>query len=445
MVNTIAPASGNRHIWLLVIVASLGYFVDLYDLVLFNVVKKESLVYLGLANTIADYEANEIFLFSCQMAGMMFGGIVWGILGDKRGRLSVLFGSILLYSMGNIVNAFIGYGQMELYALIRFITGVGLAGELGAGITLVVESMEKRYRGYGTMIIVTFGALGAVIAAIVGKTGGMMAAWMNETFGTHLVSWQMAYLIGGGLGLMLLLLRVGTMESAMFHRAAGETAARGNFIAIFRNRETALRYLACVLIGLPIWYIIGVLVSLCVGLSKELGIEVIAQPDGSSKGIETGTAVMYAYIGLSFGDLLSGLFSQFFRNRKRVVAGYLVASIILTGFFLFPVDTSQPWFYFMCFALGTATGYWALFVTIASEQFGTNIRSTVTNTVPNFVRGAVVLITGAYGWLFAHIGGETPKLWAAIIVGAACFVLAAIGTLYIRDTFHKDLDYVEMM
>lgn len=415
----------------LVVVAALGYFVDIYDLILFNVVKKESLEALGLGGL--DYEANEIFLFNCQMIGMLVGGILWGILGDKRGRLSVLFGSILLYSTANILNAFVT--DMPSYAIVRFFAGLGLAGELGAGITLVVETMSKETRGYGTMLIVTFGALGAVFASLVGKEGAIFANFTNEHFGTAFSGWQMAYIVGGILGLLLLFLRIGTYESGMFKKVREVAGvARGNFSILFKNKGAFRRYLACIIIGLPIWYIIGVLVALCVGLTREMGIE----------GAVTGTAIMYAYIGLSAGDLLSGLLSQLFRSRKKVVIGYLISSVILVAVFLFPLSNSLDIFYLMCFLLGCATGYWALFVTIASEQFGTNIRSTVTNTVPNFVRGSVVLITLMYKGLepvFQQTG--SPKIWSAATVGLLCFVLAFVGILSVKESFSRDLNYIE--
>ena len=415
---------------LLVIVASLGYFVDIYDLILFNVVKKESLEALGLGGV--GHEGNEIFLFNCQMIGMLTGGILWGILGDKKGRLSVLFGSILLYSAANIANAFVG--DMTSYATVRFIAGLGLAGELGAGITLVVETMSAETRGYGTMLIVTFGALGAVFASIVGKEGAFFANYLNEHLGTHLVGWQMAYIVGGVLGLFLLLLRLGTIESGMYQRVKSAHVSRGNFFSLFSSKQIFVKYISCIFIGLPIWYIIGVLVALSIGLTAEMGIE----------GAVTGTAIMYAYIGLSAGDLLSGLLSQYFKSRKKVVIGYLISSIVLVFIYLFPLTKSLSVFYFLCFMLGAATGYWALFVTIASEQFGTNIRSTVTNTVPNFVRGAVVPITLLYKALEPMFtGSEHAKVYSALLVGVVCFGLALFGILSVKETFNKRLNYIQ--
>lgn len=420
-----ANSAISRNQYLLIIVAALGYFVDIYDLVLFNVIKKASLEALNLVG--AD---NEILLFNWQMGGMMVGGIFWGILGDKKGRLSVLFGSILLYSLANIANAFVSPGNLSMYAAIRFVAGLGLAGELGAGITLIVETMSKEKRGYGTMIIVTFGALGAVFAAFVGKQGEHFANMANGLFSTRLVGWQVAYIVGGILGLLLLMLRIGTIESVMFKAIEERTVSKGNFFSLFKSKELFFKYLSCIVIGLPIWYIVGVLISLCVGITKEIGIE----------GAVTGEAIMYSYIGLSVGDLFSGLLSQLFKTRKKIILGYLFASTALVILYLFPFNKSLEWFYFMCFMLGAATGFWALFVTVAAEQFGTNIRSTVTNTVPNFVRGAVILISMSYKSLDSVF---QSKVTGALIVGLVCLALAFIGALSIKETFTKDLNYIE--
>lgn len=399
---------------MLIIVASLGYFVDIYDLILFNVVKKASLIDLGVA---PDKSMDiEIFLFNCQMAGMLIGGILWGILGDTKGRIKVLFGSILMYSLANMANAFVP--DINSYAVVRFIAGIGLAGELGAGITLVAESMHKDKRGYGTMIIVTFGAMGAVVAALVGDNMG----------------WKSAYIVGGVLGILLLALRMGTLESTMFKNL--ESAAhvkRGNFLSLFTKKDQFFKYMHCISIGVPIWFMIGVLVALSEQFAKALNV----QGD-----VKTSNAVMFAYIGLSVGDLFSGLLSQVLRSRKKVVLIYLLMSTLLIGIYLFVPNLPASVFYFMVFLVGAGTGYWALFVTIASEQFGTNIRSTVTTTVPNFVRGSVVPITLAFKALSKY--PEIGKIDAALIIGSACLILAFYSLYRMKETFGKDLDYYEL-
>lgn len=423
---------GNKNAALLILVAALGYFVDIYDLILFNVVKKESLEHI-LPNELAEERTRiGIFLFNMQMTGMLVGGLLWGIWGDKKGRLSVLFGSILLYSLANIVNAMVT--TVPLYAVVRFIAGVGLAGELGAGITLVSEVMSKEKRGYGTMIIVTFGALGAVVAALVGAEGHQIGVFLGSLFGISIASWQVAYIMGGIMGLLLLLLRIGTIESSMFKNMKNhEHVAKGDLRILFKSKNHSIKYLSCVFVGVPIWFIIGLLVANSQEIfAPELGVQ---QP------VINGTALMFAYLGLSFGDLLSGLMSQFMRSRKKVIYIYLSFAVLLVLYFLYGMNgASANHYYGVSFLLGTASGYWAIFVTVASEQFGTNIRSTVTNTVPNFVRGSVPLITLSFGWL---VQSSVTNIQAALWVALVTFGIAFLSNYFLDETFGKDLNYFE--
>ena len=413
----------DRRTLILVIVAALGYFVDIYDLVLFNVVKKESLEALGLSGDIL--QRYDTMLFNWQMGGMLLGGILWGMLGDKRGRVHVLFGSILLYSLANIANAFVT--DTTQYAVCRVMAGIGLAGELGAGITLVVESMPRTQRGWGTMIIVTFGALGAVAASLVGHSG----AAISSALGLGFAGWQMAYIVGGVLGLLLLVMRAGAFESGLFNRMVHRTDVRkGDLLVLFRSRKNLLRYLACIAIGLPVWFVIGVLINKSHLIGPSLGVQ------GE---VNVGTSVMWSYIGLSVGDLLSGLLSQLLKSRRKVILWYLLFFSITVLVFLFEGPVSLPHFYLMCLLLGVSTGFWALFVTVASEQFGTNVRSTVTNTAPNFVRGAVIPITLSFMALREPVG----DVIAALVVGAVCIGLSLWATLHVKETFHDDMDFIE--
>lgn len=410
-----AEAKNSRNQILIIIVASLGYFVDIYDLILFNVVKKSSLLSLGFK--LEQLKELEIGLFNWQMGGMLVGGILWGILGDKKGRLKVLFGSILLYSLANIANAYVW--DLTSYKAIRFIAGVGLAGELGAGITLISEMMKKEKRGYGTMIVVTFGALGAVFAALVANK----------------FNWQTSYWVGGIMGLCLLLLRVGVLESGMFKamHSKKENIQQGNFFMLFNNKKRLGKYILCIVMGLPVWYVVGILIS----LSESYFENKLFTLTGD---VSTGSAVMFCYIGLSVGDLFSGVFSQIFKSRLKVVLGYLIFSIGVVLLYLFGMDGKSPsFFYFVCVLLGIGTGYWALFVTIAAEQFGTNIRSTATSTVPNFVRGAVIPISNSFKYLVPAVG----LISGSLIVGGICIALAILSTLLLKESFSKDLNYME--
>lgn len=417
--------------WFIIVIAACGYFVDIYDLILFNVVKKDSLEVILQGASAEELKSTGIFLFNIQMTGMLIGGLLWGILGDKRGRLSVLFGSILLYSIANIANAFVT--TLPLYAFVRLLAGIGLAGELGAGVTLVSETMDKEDRGWGTMIIVSFGALGAVAAAMVGARGEVIGALLQNLFHVSFANWQVAYIMGGVLGLFLLMLRVGAIESGMYKSIQHSEVNRGDITMLFTSRERFIKYVKCILVGLPIWFIVGLIVANSEAIwAKELGVQ------GK---VVNGSAVMYSYFGLCFGDIISGVLSQLMRSRRKVVIIYLgICFISVAYFFFFAHGVTPAGFYFLTFLLGAATGFWALFVTIAAEQFGTNIRSTVANTTPNFVRGSVPLITGLFQLLVSLAVGT---ILSAFIVGLICLSLSFWAIYSMPETFGKDLDYVE--
>jgi putative MFS transporter len=405
-----AEQKRHRAVYLTVLVAALGYFVDIYDLILFLIVRMPSLKSLGIQD--ASMLDTGLGLLNMQMGGMLVGGVLWGILGDKRGRLSVLFGSIFLYSVANILNGFVTtVGQ---YAAMRLIAGIGLAGELGAGITLVSEVMGREGRGYGTTIVASVGVLGAVVAALVGDS----------------FSWRVAYFVGGGLGIGLLLLRMGLFESGMFESAKSQGVSRGNFFAFFSSRQRAKRYLAVIFVGVPIWYVISILVGQSPELAKAMGMAPLPQP---------GRAVMLAYIGLSVGDFSSGALSQVLRSRKKSIGLFLGLTVLMIALYFTVAGASLTMFYGCCFGLGVAVGYWAVFVTVASEQFGTNLRATATTTAPNFVRGAVILLTLAFKAMKAPLG----VLGSAMAVGAVALLFAVLSLVSLEETFGKDLDFVE--
>lgn len=399
-----------------VAVAALGYFVDIYDLQLFNIVSKSSLLGLGITDPQA-LEEWDYLLFLWQMGGMLVGGLLWGWLGDTKGRRNILFGSILLYSLANIANAFVT--TTEMYSVVRFIAGLGLAGELGAAITLVSELMEKEKRGLGTMIVVTMGALGAVAAVFISKINWQIAGLEN---------WQLSYIIGGVLGLLLLGLRMGTFESNTFTETQQMDIKRGRWTMLFATKERALRYLACITIGLPVWYCVGILIK----FSKKFALLDHLE-------IEVSTAIVFTYLGLSFGDLLSSLISQYLKSRKKTVFIYLILTVGVVTYYLYGPSSSANLFYFLCFMIGTGTGYWALFVSMSAELFGTNLRATVASTTPNFVRGAVVpLVLTFKAW--EPMMGMTG---AATALGIISLGLAFWGVSHLEESFAKDLNFHE--
>jgi MFS family permease len=393
-----------------VMVAALGYLVDMYDLFLFSVVRVPSLLSLGISQeALLD---DGIILLNLQMAGLLIGGIFWGILGDKRGRLSVLFGSILIYSLANIANGFVT--SFEQYAVLRFIAGIGLAGELGAGITLVAEVLPRKIRGYGTTLVATMGVLGAVLAY----------------FMADLFDWRTSYFIGGGLGLLLLVLRMKVFESGIFVKIKDKNIQRGNVLMLFNNKKRFLKYLKCILIGLPIWFVVGILITFSPEFGKALGI---------TTPVNAGKAVMFAFSGQVAGDLASGFLSQYYQSRKKIILTFmLISSAMVAVYLLFPTKDIVV-FYAICTLLGFANGYWTLFVTVAAEMFGTNLRATVATSVPNFVRGAVIPLTA----LFIQFKVVWGIIYAAAAVGLLSFIIAVIALKFLDETFHKDLNYVE--
>ncbi len=398
-----------------VLVAALGYFVDIYDLLLFNIVRVDSLTEMGLSA--AQVKTQGEFIISIQMVGLLIGGIIWGMMGDKKGRLSVLFGSIILYSVANIVNGFVQTPNQ--YAFTRFIAGIGLAGELGAGITLVTELVSKEKRGLSTSLVAGVGLLGAVAAFFV-----------SQNF-----NWRICYFIGGGLGFCLLILRISVFESGMFTETKKLSVSRGNFFMFFTNRKRFKKYICAILIGLPNWYVIGILIAFSNNFAIEFGIIEKVLPKLST---------MYAYVFISIADLLVGFVSQWLKSRKKALYIFYSFTIISIIFFFNQQNGTAAGMYVICASLGFATGYWAIFVTMAAEQFGTNLRATATTTVPNMVRGSLPILFVLFKWLqtvFASM--PNPYITAAWVTGVIVMAIAITAAYFTEETFGKDLNYTE--
>ncbi len=401
-----------------VMVAALGYFVDIYDIVIFGVVRKPSLSELGIAREQLDAIGSAIF--SWQMWGMLLGGLLWGVLGDRLGRVQALWGSIVLYSLANLACAGLGfYGWSGLaiadqYALLRFVAGIGLAGELGAAITLVSELVTPSRRGLATALVAGIGVAGAVAAVAVSK----------------LVDWRTAYVVGGVMGFALLGLRMRVLESGLFAHSRALGARRGDLLLLLGSADRLRRLAASILIGVPTWFTVGVLVFFMnkLALAKQPGMIV-----------DPALAIMWCYLGLIPGDLGSGLLSQRWRSRRAPIALALVATAVLIAVAcLVPLPA---WgYYALAAGLGVAVGYWAVFVTVAAEQFGTNLRASVTTVVPNVARGLFPPCIMAVGAL-SSAGLGYPL--ATLAVGLACVALAGLGLALLRETWGTDLDWQE--
>lgn len=396
-----------------VVVAALGYFVDIYDLLLFGIIRIPSLRDLGLSPERVTIDGEGILFW--QMIGLMLGGILWGILGDKKGRSSVLFGSILLYSVANIANGFVQ--TVDQYKLIRFIAGIGLAGELGAGVTLVAELLPKEKRGIGTSLVAGFGITGAVVAF-----------FLKENF-----SWRTCYFIGGGLGFLLLLLRVSVLESGMFHAMKEKKVQRGNIFMLINSWSRFNRYFRSVMIGAPTWFVIGILVTFSKEFGKQFGIP---------QEIDPGKAIMFAYAGLSVGDITIGFVSHWLKSRKKALyIFYALLAIFMVAYFTMLWGKTANDLYIVATLLGFSSGFWAIFVTIAAEQFGTNLRATAATTIPNMVRGLLPLMLILFQWLRGIEG--IGYVNGAILTGAIVYLISLASVIKVGETYHKDLNYEE--
>jgi MFS transporter, putative metabolite:H+ symporter len=398
-----------------VIVAALGYFVDIYDLLLFTIVKKQSVLAVGATDATLLVDSTKII--NWQMFGLLLGGIFWGVLADKKGRLSVLFGSIILYSLANFITGFVQ--SVDQYATCRFVAGLGLAGELGAGITLVSELLPKNKRGIGTSLVAGIGLFGAV------------AAYFTYQFTDN--DWRLCYKIGGGLGLLLLFLRISVAESGMYKQVKSENVQRGNFFMFFNNGKRFKKYLLAILIGLPTWYVIGILVNQSDRFAKEMF---------ASTTIDSGRSIMFAYAAIAIGDILIGLISQYFKSRKKALLLFYSLCIVTLILFFSSLNNSDTAMYSICTILGFSTGFWAIFVTMGAEQFGTNLRATAATTIPNMVRGALPLINLLFLSLF-------QKSWhwslaqSGIVTGIIVMAITLVAFYFTEETFHKDLNYTE--
>lgn len=401
-----------------VIVAALGYFVDIYDLLLFTIVREPSLAGIGVnINNTKAVVAASTQIINWQMIGLLLGGIFWGILGDKKGRLSVLFGSIILYSIANFITAYVQ--SVDNYAWCRFVAGLGLAGELGAGITLVTELMPKEKRGIGTSMVAGIGLSGAVVA------------YFTFQFSNH--DWRLCYKIGGGLGIVLLFLRIAVAESGMFKQARQLNVSRGNFLMFFTNAKRFRKYIFAILIGLPTWYVIGIIVN----LSNRFAGELYGQ-----KTLDSGKAIMFAYAAISLGGIFVGFICQYFKSRKKGLMLYYLLFIFAFILFFSGFNNSDTRMYFICALLGFSTGFWAIFITMGAEQFGTNLRATAATTIPNMVRGALPLINLMFINLFQKNWGWS-LVKSGVFTGIIVMAVTLIAFYFTEETYHKDLNYLE--
>jgi MFS family permease len=410
MTNSSSKTIKQELLRIPVLVAALGYMVDMYDLFLFSIVRVPSLKSLHISGD--KILEDGLLLLNLQMAGLLIGGIFWGILGDKKGRLSVLFGSILIYSLANIGNGFVT--SVGAYAVLRFIAGFGLAGELGAGITLVTEILPNKIRGYGSTLVATMGVFGALLAYLI--------AFMFD--------WRASYFIGGGLGLLLMISRIKVFESGIFLKLKEKNVKRGDIRMLFNNKTRLIKYITSIVIGMPIWFGVGILITFSPEFGRAMGLD---QP------VDAGKAVLFAFGAQVAGNIISGSLSQYLQNRKKVIFLFMAASFVTVMVYLLVPVKHTSLFYLLCALLGFCSGYWTLFITVAAELFGSNLRATVATTVPNFVRGTVIPLT----FLFILAKNKVGIIYGALIVGLITYAIAILALIYLEETFKKDINYTE--
>jgi len=398
-------------IWITVLVAAMGYFVDVTDLWLFSNLRVASLRDLGLSDDqVTDTGA---LLLNSQQIGLLVGSVIWGVMGDRRGRASVMFGSIFLYSVGNILNAFVT--SVPQYVALRFITGVGLAGEIGAGITLVCEILPRDKRGIGTTFVTGLGVAGAILAALMGKY----------------LSWRTAFFVGGCLGLGLFFLRVFTHDSGLFERMSEERAIkRGSIKQLVTTPDLLVRFLSCVASGMPIYLTFSIFAVFSPEIAPALGIK---------ESVSISDVMLCVSVGLTLGDVLAGVISQLARRRKGPLIFLVLMNFVAAVTITMGLSRSSLGYLVLVFILGLTSGYWACLITTSAEQFGTNIRATVTTMVPNFVRATAIPITILFIQVKKYLSIQNTVLLVTFIVFSAAFW----GLSRLRESFHADLDYYE--
>ncbi len=410
-VDSTQSRNATLYAWLTVMVAALGYFVDVVDLWLFANFRVASLNELGVTGS--DNINTGAYLMNCQQVGLLLGGIIWGLLGDKRGRASVMFGSIFLYSLGNILNAFVQ--TVPQYAALRFLTGIGLAGEIGAGITLVCEILPKHQRGIGTTIVTGLGVAGAIVASVMGKY----------------LEWRNAFMIGGVMGLTLLTLRIFAHDSGMFQRMCEtDGIKRGSLSLLFSKRENLLRFLSCIAVGVPIYLTVGIFAT----FSPEISIAI-----GMSEPVIVPEAMLYICGGMTLGDISAGLLSQVMQKRKLPLTIFVILCGVSSALITAGITTDRTIYLWLCGSMGFFSGYWACLITTSAEQFGTNIRATVATMIPNLVRSTAIILNLALINLKAHLSIQ-ETLWILVI---GTYSLTFVGLAYLKETFHRDLSFYE--
>ncbi|HSS20966.1 MAG TPA: MFS transporter [Pyrinomonadaceae bacterium] len=413
----------SRSLVFVVFVGAVGYFVDAYDLWIAALVRGKSLIVLKQLNpttgdAVASVKAISYSLENWQNAGLL-AGILWGALADRFGRKRALYASIALYSLANLANGQLTSNTpyvIEVYKVLRFASGVGLAAELSIAITLVGEVFPKEKRGYGIMIVISFGLLGAALAAALTEFSGL--------------DWNYLYTIGGVLGLILLFFRIGVVDSSVYVSQKASAIARGNVLALFTSWPLFKKLVLCISLGAPTYFIISIPIKFATNYSKYLNGEKIS----------LGITVITFFMALSIGDVAANYLSQKLESRKQVLIGYLIfAVLVVAAFAVIRPRSAFQYHYVFTPLLGLSAGYWTLLLTTVTEQWGTNLRATATTAVPNLIRAMALPIVP----MFVFLESRFDTMAATAILGIGSTVIAIIAWFFIAESFHNDLNFVE--
>jgi MFS transporter, putative metabolite:H+ symporter len=381
-----------------------GYFIDIFDLVLFSTLRISSFEELK----ITDPTYWTVVFFNLQMTGILVGGIFWGKMADIKGRSWSFMGTILVFSIANIINGLTS--SLTVYGICRFIAGFGLAGEMGSGIALICEKVPDEKRSLYLGFVSSLGCIGAVLSG-----------WLGD-----IVYWRYLFIGSGFAGILLTLLRKNLLEPDLFRKTATLNIPRGQWKTLFQSPPDLIRFILLIFLGIPMWYIIGILWSFSTEMTSTIGLNIFT----------SGQAILWGYVGVWMGDMLMPFVSQFLKSRIFTIQICLIM-MLLGVIYLFQFQPhSLLSFQLTHIFLGFTIGYWAVYATLCGESFGTNIRALTSTSLPSLIRFSSIPMMIIYQY-----GRDENELNIALGMGLTVLCISMITTYFIKDTFQKDIDF----
>ncbi len=408
----------NSSYFIILLVTSLGNFVDYGDMFMASLVRNDAIVALGIAQTKEAVLAVGLNLESFQAVGFLLGCFTWGIFADKKGRLQVLYISTLVYSLANILNGLLSPEWSHVYYWYggcRLFSGWGLSAEFSVAITLIVEYFSVKKRIIGTMLMTGLGFLGV-----------FLVSWLK--FYTHIL-WNEFFIWGGVAGLVLLVFRFAAQESFMFLNQQTAAIKKGSLMTLLKQKKYSRQFFLTVWLVLPI-FLVQLILKFSPNISQQINSEIISI-----------ALVLLIYDAFSiFSDILGCYISYLFNNRMRVLKFYLILIFLaLLGFAIWPPLTTFSWYWVYVPILGLANGYWGLWGTMIAELFGINVRATATTFIVNLSRSFVLILSITFKDLDLRYGFSI----SVIVLTLVTCGLAFWSVFKIPETAHKNLEYVE--